>query len=236
MPIANELAPRRRAAQLLRVSRRPAASRRKEQVRNKEPHSHAHYRIEHESSTASAAVGAPTSGAAGVRRAPGARTEGSTPGRVALYQRRGIKTGGYWFAGVQAPASRARRKEPDLRAAHVRARHPGRARRSRRRVSPASAPPGGATKSGHSRKLEWPFFFGCPALLPSRYGAACSPVGLRAPRAPLRRLRRTWGPNAYRSHNEERLRCARDHGTVTRRSTMLGKDREPTEHARRLGP
>ena len=42
-------------------------------------------RSEYESSTANAAVGAPTSGAAGVGRAPGARTEGSTPGRVATY-------------------------------------------------------------------------------------------------------------------------------------------------------
>ena len=40
-------------------------------------------RSDHKSSTASAVVGAPTSGAAGVGRAPGARTEGSTPGRVA---------------------------------------------------------------------------------------------------------------------------------------------------------
>jgi len=42
-------------------------------------------RSDHESGRASAAVGAPTSGAAGVGRAPGARTEGSTPGRTALY-------------------------------------------------------------------------------------------------------------------------------------------------------
>ena len=42
-------------------------------------------RSDHESSTASAAVGAPTSGAAGVGRAPGARTEGSTPDRVATF-------------------------------------------------------------------------------------------------------------------------------------------------------
>jgi hypothetical protein len=49
-------------------------------------------RSDHESSTASAAVGAPTSGAAGVGRTPGARaasehpkgwTEGSTPDRIA---------------------------------------------------------------------------------------------------------------------------------------------------------
>jgi hypothetical protein len=42
-------------------------------------------RSDHESSTASAVVGAPTSGAAGVGRAPGARSEASTPGRGATY-------------------------------------------------------------------------------------------------------------------------------------------------------
>ena len=43
-------------------------------------------RSDYHSSPASAAVGAPTSGAAGVGRAPGARSEASTPGRVAKFK------------------------------------------------------------------------------------------------------------------------------------------------------
>ena len=68
------------------------------------------------SSTASAGVGAPTSGAAGVGRAPGARTEGSTPGRVATLKRRG---------SPKALAGRTEREVAHLCTSDVRAGYSG---------------------------------------------------------------------------------------------------------------
>jgi len=49
-------------------------------------------------------------------------------------QRRGIKTGWYRSAGVQALAGRAGREVADVCTAHVRARYSGWAGRCRRRV------------------------------------------------------------------------------------------------------
>ena len=60
--LASDRALRGRAAQLVRVSRRPAASWRKEQVRTKAPHGQLTVRSDHESNTASAAVGASSAG------------------------------------------------------------------------------------------------------------------------------------------------------------------------------
>jgi len=82
---------RGRAAQLLRVSRRPAASRRKERVRTA--------RSDHQSSRASAAVGASTSGAAGVR---------GPPARAAQRARRAVlrrSTAGQPYPRPAQPAS-----------------------------------------------------------------------------------------------------------------------------------
>jgi hypothetical protein len=102
---ASDRAHRGRAAQLLRVSRRPAASRRKERVRTNAPHGRAHrakrLRIKH---------GERSRLGPHVRRsrrkgAPGARTEGSTPGRVAPYNGGAtLPTSG--AAGVRGPPAR----------------------------------------------------------------------------------------------------------------------------------
>jgi len=84
-------APRGRAAQLLRVSRSLAASRRKERVRTKATPVALTVRSDPELGTASAAVG-PTSGAAGVGRAPRRADRREHAGPCCDAQRRGIKS------------------------------------------------------------------------------------------------------------------------------------------------
>jgi len=106
---ANECALRHRAAQLLRVSRRPAASRREERVRTNAPIVTLTCAKRYESRPASVAVGAPTSGAAGVR-GPRRAQRSEHAGPCYDVQRRGIKSAAQLLRVSRRPAA-SRRKE-----------------------------------------------------------------------------------------------------------------------------